>query len=105
MALGCYPCMQFYLEQVDEVGLTDDEINAIEGIVMAVAAGKVKQPYVIIVGYVLLHTKDQILYLKGSCVGIAPGALHGLPTPGFMDLKILIDSFNFNWANCFLLMK
>jgi len=45
MALGCYPCMQFYLEQVDDVGLADDEINAIESIVMAVAAGKVKQQF------------------------------------------------------------
>jgi alkylhydroperoxidase/carboxymuconolactone decarboxylase family protein YurZ len=45
MALGCDPCMQFYRERVDEVGLTDDEINAIESIVMAVAAGKVKQQF------------------------------------------------------------
>lgn len=45
MALGCYPCMQIYLEQIDEVGLTDDEINAVESIVMAVAAGKVKQQF------------------------------------------------------------
>jgi hypothetical protein len=37
--------MQFYREQVDEVGLTDDEINAIESIVMAVVAGKVKQQF------------------------------------------------------------
>lgn len=45
MALGCYPCMQYYLEQVDDFNLTDDEINAIESIVMAVAAGKVKQQF------------------------------------------------------------
>lgn len=45
MALGCYPCMQYYLDQVDNVGLTDDEISAVESIVMAVAAGKVKQQF------------------------------------------------------------
>jgi alkylhydroperoxidase/carboxymuconolactone decarboxylase family protein YurZ len=45
MALGCYPCMKYYLEQVDDYSLTDDEINAIEAIVMAVAAGKVKQQF------------------------------------------------------------
>lgn len=45
MALGCYPCMQYYLDQVDDVGLTDNEISAVEAIVMAVAAGKVKQQF------------------------------------------------------------
>ncbi len=45
MAVGCYPCMQFYLEQADDFGLTDDEINAVEAITMAVSAGKVKQQF------------------------------------------------------------
>lgn len=45
MALGCYPCMRVYLEQVDKVGLSDDEINAIEAIVMAVSAGKVREQF------------------------------------------------------------
>jgi alkylhydroperoxidase/carboxymuconolactone decarboxylase family protein YurZ len=43
MATGCYPCMRTYLNQVDQVGLSDDEISAVEAIVMAVSAGKVRE--------------------------------------------------------------
>ena len=45
MATGCYPCMRYYLEQVDQVGLSDDEISAVEAIVMAVSAGKVREQF------------------------------------------------------------
>lgn len=45
MATGCYPCMRVYLDQIDKVGLSDDEISAIEAIVMAVSAGKVREQF------------------------------------------------------------
>ena len=41
MAVGCEPCMKYYLSQVDEVGVTKEEIGAIQAIVMAVSAGRV----------------------------------------------------------------
>lgn len=45
MAVACYPYMQFYLKQVDDVGLSDDEISAVESIVMAVSAGRVREQF------------------------------------------------------------
>ncbi len=42
MALGCYPCMEYYLAQTDKAGLGEDEISAVQAIVMAVSSGKVK---------------------------------------------------------------
>ena len=45
MAVGCYPCMQYYLEQLDDAGITEDEIGAVEAIVMAVSAGKVREQF------------------------------------------------------------
>ncbi len=41
MALGCSPCMEYYLGQVEKEGITSEEIGAVQGVVMAVAAGKV----------------------------------------------------------------
>ncbi len=41
MAVGCYPCMRHYLKQQQAAGLSDEEIHAIESIVMAVSAGRV----------------------------------------------------------------
>ncbi|KAB0665041.1 carboxymuconolactone decarboxylase family protein [Oryzomonas japonica] len=41
MALGCSPCMEYYLGQVEKAGITAEEIGAVQGVVMAVAAGKV----------------------------------------------------------------
>ena len=41
MAVACHPCMQYYLSQVDKVGITDEEIGVIQAIVMAVSAGRV----------------------------------------------------------------
>lgn len=41
MAIGCSPCMEYYLGQVDKEGITPEEIGAVQGVVMAVSAGKV----------------------------------------------------------------
>ena len=41
MALGCSPCMEYYLGQVEKAGITAAEIGAVQGVVMAVSAGKV----------------------------------------------------------------
>jgi len=45
LAVACITCASYYLEQVDEVGLTDDEISAIKTIVMAVSAGRVMMQF------------------------------------------------------------
>ena len=41
MALGCSPCMEYYLQQVEKEGITAEEIGAVQAVVMAVAAGRV----------------------------------------------------------------
>jgi len=41
MAVGCYPCMEYYLAQADKAALSSDKISAVQAIVMAVSAGKV----------------------------------------------------------------
>jgi alkylhydroperoxidase/carboxymuconolactone decarboxylase family protein YurZ len=41
MALGCSPCMEYYLGQVDKEGITAEEIGAVQAVVMAVSAGRV----------------------------------------------------------------
>jgi len=41
MAVACHPCMQYYLSQVDKVGITEEEVGVIQAIVMAVSAGRV----------------------------------------------------------------
>ena len=41
MAAGCVPCMEYYLKQKSAEGVTDEEIGAVQAIVMAVSAGKV----------------------------------------------------------------
>ena len=41
MAVACHPCMQYYLSQVDKVGITEEEIGVVQAIVMAVSSGKV----------------------------------------------------------------
>jgi alkylhydroperoxidase/carboxymuconolactone decarboxylase family protein YurZ len=45
MAVGCYPCMQFYLSQAQEAGITEAEINHVEAIVMAVSGGRVMMQF------------------------------------------------------------
>lgn len=41
MAAGCVPCMEYYLKQKADEGVTDEEIGAVQAVVMAVSAGKV----------------------------------------------------------------
>ncbi len=41
MALGCSPCMEYYLGQVEKEGITTEEIGAVQSVVMAVSAGRV----------------------------------------------------------------
>jgi alkylhydroperoxidase/carboxymuconolactone decarboxylase family protein YurZ len=41
MALGCSPCMEYYLGQVEKEGITAEEVGAVQAVVMAVSAGKV----------------------------------------------------------------
>lgn len=41
MALGCSPCMEYYLGQAEKEGITPEEISAVQGVVMAVSAGRV----------------------------------------------------------------
>jgi len=41
MALGCSPCMEYYLKEVEKEGITAEEIGAVQAVVMAVSAGRV----------------------------------------------------------------
>ncbi len=41
MAVGCSPCMEYYLGQVEKEGITAKEIGAVQAVVMAVSAGRV----------------------------------------------------------------
>jgi alkylhydroperoxidase/carboxymuconolactone decarboxylase family protein YurZ len=41
MALGCSPCMDYYLGQAEKEGITAEEIGAVQAVVMAVSAGRV----------------------------------------------------------------
>ena len=41
MALGCSPCMEYYLGQAEKEGVTAEEIGAVQAVVMAVSAGRV----------------------------------------------------------------
>lgn len=45
MALGCDPWMQAYFGEAREEGITDEEIGAVQSIVMAVSAGKVRAQF------------------------------------------------------------
>ena len=45
MAVGCYPWMEHYFGVAKEQGLTDDEIGAVQSIVMAVSAGRVRAQF------------------------------------------------------------
>ena len=42
MAFACYPWMEHYFGVAKEQGLSDDEIGAVQSIVMAVSAGRVQ---------------------------------------------------------------
>ena len=41
MALGCSPCMEYYLGHAAKEGVTAEEIGAVQAVVMAVSAGRV----------------------------------------------------------------
>jgi len=41
MAVGCVPCMEYYLKQKDLEGISDEEISTVQAIVMAVSSGRV----------------------------------------------------------------
>jgi alkylhydroperoxidase/carboxymuconolactone decarboxylase family protein YurZ len=41
MALGCIPCMEYYLKQARKEGISSEEIGAVQAVVMAVASGRI----------------------------------------------------------------
>ena len=41
MAVGCVPCMEYYLKQQAKEGVTDEEVGAVQAVVMAVSSGRV----------------------------------------------------------------
>jgi alkylhydroperoxidase/carboxymuconolactone decarboxylase family protein YurZ len=41
MALGCSPCMEYYLGQAEKRGITTEEVGVVQAVVMAVSAGRV----------------------------------------------------------------
>ena len=45
MAFGCYPWMQHYFGVAKEQGISNDEIGAVQSIVMAVSAGRVRAQF------------------------------------------------------------
>jgi alkylhydroperoxidase/carboxymuconolactone decarboxylase family protein YurZ len=45
MAVGCTPCMDYYLGQARKEMITDEEISAVQGVVMAVSAGRVNAQF------------------------------------------------------------
>ena len=45
MAVACHPCMQYYMSQVEDVGITEEEVGVIQAIVMAVSGGRVMMQF------------------------------------------------------------
>ncbi len=45
MAVGCVPCMEYYLKQKDKEGISDEEISTVQAIVMAVSSGRVNAQF------------------------------------------------------------
>jgi alkylhydroperoxidase/carboxymuconolactone decarboxylase family protein YurZ len=41
MAVGCVPCMEYYLKQKEQEGISEVEISTVQAIVMAVSSGRV----------------------------------------------------------------
>jgi alkylhydroperoxidase/carboxymuconolactone decarboxylase family protein YurZ len=41
MAVGCVPCMEYYLKQKEQEGVSETEISTVQAIVMAVSSGRV----------------------------------------------------------------
>ena len=45
MAVGCYPWMEHYFGVAKDQGITNDEIGAVQSIVMAVSCGRVRAQF------------------------------------------------------------
>ena len=45
MAVACYPCMNHYLSQAEDLGITKEEIGTVLSIVMAVSSGRVMMQF------------------------------------------------------------
>ncbi len=45
MAVGCYPWMEHYFGVAKEQGITNDEIGAVQSIVMAVSGGRIRAQF------------------------------------------------------------
>jgi len=45
MSVACIPCMEYYMTQAAKFGVSKEEISAVQSIVMAVSAGKVKMQF------------------------------------------------------------
>ncbi len=45
MAVGCYPWMEHYFGVAKELGLSNEEIGAVQSVVMAVSAGRVRAQF------------------------------------------------------------
>jgi alkylhydroperoxidase/carboxymuconolactone decarboxylase family protein YurZ len=41
MAVGCVPCMEYYLKQQAQEGVSTEEISTVQAVVMAVSSGRV----------------------------------------------------------------
>jgi len=41
MAVGCVPCMEYYLKQQEQEGVSAAEISTVQAIVMSVSSGRV----------------------------------------------------------------
>jgi alkylhydroperoxidase/carboxymuconolactone decarboxylase family protein YurZ len=44
-ALGCYPWMEHFFGVAKEIGLTDNEIGAVQAIAMGVSAGRIRAQF------------------------------------------------------------
>ena len=45
MAVACYSCMNHYLHQAEDLGITKEEIGTVLSIVMAVSSGRVMMQF------------------------------------------------------------
>ena len=45
MAIGCYPWMDYFYGVAGEVGVTEEEIGAVQAIAMAVSAARVRAQF------------------------------------------------------------
>jgi len=45
MAVGCVPCMEYYLKQQEQEGISAEELSTVQAIVMAVSSGRVNAQF------------------------------------------------------------